>query len=54
MKAFTINRTVYKWAEYYMARMTDVIITITKEDYKAAQCMKLRKNGQVFYVPSRN
>jgi glycosyltransferase involved in cell wall biosynthesis len=46
-----INLTVLKWAEYFMARMTDVIITITKEDYKAAQRMKLRKDGQVFYVP---
>lgn len=49
--ASLINRTLFKWAEMWLARYTDVIITINREDYKAAQKFKLRKNGKVYYVP---
>lgn len=45
-----INRTVYKWAERIMARWTDAIITMNKEDFNAAQEFKLRKNGKVYFV----
>ena len=46
-----INRTLFKWAEMWMARFTDVIITINQEDYEAAQEFELKKNGKVYYVP---
>lgn len=46
-----INRTLFKWAEMWMARCTDVIITINQEDYEAAHKFKLKKNGKVYYVP---
>jgi glycosyltransferase involved in cell wall biosynthesis len=46
-----INRTLFKWAEMWMARYTDAIITMNEEDYKAAQKFKLRNNGKVYYVP---
>ncbi len=46
-----INRTIYKWAEIWLARYTDVIITINQEDYQAAKKFKLRNNGKVYYVP---
>ncbi len=46
-----INRTVFKWAEMWMAKYTDAIITMNEEDYQAAQKFKLRNNGQVYYVP---
>ncbi|MGM9974553.1 MAG: glycosyltransferase family 4 protein [Clostridiaceae bacterium] len=46
-----INNTVFKWAERIMARFTDVIITMNKEDYLAAQKFKLKKNGRIYYVP---
>lgn len=46
-----INRTLYKWAETYLAKKTDAIITINKEDYEAAMLMKLRSNGGVYYAP---
>lgn len=46
-----INRTIFKWAEMWMARYTDVIITMNEEDYKAAQKFKIRNNGKVYYVP---
>lgn len=46
-----INRTIFKWAEIWMARFTDAIITMNKEDYQAAQKFKLRNNGKVYYVP---
>ena len=46
-----INRTVFKWIEMLMAHYTDGLITINKEDYEAAQKMKLKDGGKVFYVP---
>lgn len=46
-----INRTVLKWAEQWMARYTDTIITINQEDYQTASKLKLRKGGKVYYLP---
>ena len=46
-----INRTVFKWAEMFMAHWTDAIITMNKEDYEAANKFKLRNKGHVYYVP---
>lgn len=45
------NRTALKWAEQIMARWTDVIITINKDDYEVAKTLKLKKGGKVYYVP---
>lgn len=45
------NRTVLKWIEFFMARWTDVILTMNKEDYEAALKMKLKKGGKVYYIP---
>lgn len=46
-----INRTLFKWAERWMARYTDALITINQEDYQAAHQFKLRNGGTVYYVP---
>lgn len=46
-----INRTVFKWAEMWLARYTDVIITINQEDYQTAQKFKLHKSGKIYYIP---
>ena len=46
-----IKNLIYKTAEKMMARMTDAIITINKEDYLAAQKFNLRGNGKVYFVP---
>lgn len=46
-----INRTVFKWAEMWLAHFSDAIVTINHEDYAAAQKFKLRNNGKVFYIP---
>lgn len=46
-----INRTVFKWAEKWLARYTDAIITINHEDYEAARKFRLRNNGRVYFVP---
>lgn len=46
-----VNRTIFKWIERWMARHTDVLITINKEDYEAAQKFTLKKGGRVVYVP---
>lgn len=44
------NRTVLKWAEKHMAKWTDAIITMNKEDYEAAKKFKLKKGGKVYFV----
>ena len=45
-----INRTVYKWEEDILAHYTDVLITITEEDYQAAQKLKLRSGRKPYLV----
>ena len=46
-----INRTLFKWAEMWMAHYTDAEITLNQEDYQVAQTLKLRKGGKVYYIP---
>ena len=45
-----INRTLFKWAEKWMAHHTDAIITMNQEDYEAAKKFRLRKGGKVYFV----
>ena len=45
-----INRTIYKWEEDILAHYTDVLITITEEDYQAAQKLKLRSGRKPYLV----
>lgn len=45
-----LNRTVYKLQEQLMAHWTDVLITITNEDYQAAQSFKLRSGKAPYLV----
>lgn len=45
-----VNRTVYKWEEDFLARYTDVLITITEEDYKAAQKIKIRSGRKPYLI----
>lgn len=40
---------LFKPVEFFMARLTDVLIVTNLEDYEAAQKMKVREN--VYYVP---
>lgn len=42
---------IFRWAEMWMARCTDAIITMNKEDYEAAKRFRLRNNGRVYYIP---
>lgn len=46
-----INKTLFKWAEMWMAHYTDAIITINHEDFQSAKILKLRNNGKTYYVP---
>ncbi|MCH4889727.1 glycosyltransferase family 4 protein [Acidaminobacter sp. JC074] len=46
-----INRSLYWVAEYYMAKMTDALITINQEDYEAGKKLNLKAGGKVFYIP---
>ncbi|MBR2354230.1 MAG: glycosyltransferase family 4 protein [Clostridia bacterium] len=45
-----MNRTLFKWAEMWMAHHTDAIITMNAEDYAAAKRFRLRKGGKVYFV----
>lgn len=47
--ATLLNRTIFKWAEKLLAYYTDVIITINKEDYHAAQNFNF--SGKVYHIP---
>ena len=46
-----INWLIYYPVERILAHLTDIIITINQEDFKIAKEFKLRKNGNVYYVP---
>lgn len=43
------NKLIYKNVETYMARKTDLLVSINKEDYAASKKMPLR--GKALYVP---
>ena len=45
-----INRTVYKWEEVILAHYTDALVTITNEDYQAAQTLKIRSERKPYLV----
>lgn len=45
-----INQTVYKWEELLLSWVTDCLITITEEDYKAAQKFSIRNDENVYMV----
>ena len=45
-----INRTLYKLEEILLARYTDALITITREDFLAAQKFKLRSGRKPYLV----
>lgn len=42
---------VFHWIEKVMARYTDAIVTINREDYEAAQKFILKENGKVYQIP---
>lgn len=46
-----IKNIIFKAIERYGAKYTDTLITINKEDYNAAKKFRLKKNGNVEYVP---
>ncbi len=47
-----LNWLLYYPIEKWLARYTDALITINKEDFEfATKKIKLRKNGKVYYVP---
>lgn len=45
------NWILYYSVEKWLAKKTDAIITINREDFAAAQKFKLKNNGKVFFVP---
>ena len=44
------NWLLYYTVEKWLARKTDAIITINKEDFERSKEFKLRNNGQAYYV----
>ena len=47
-----INWIMFYPAERYMAKRTDAIVTINKEDYNRANRFRLRNNGQIVQIHS--
>lgn len=45
-----MNRTIYKWEEEFLAHYTDVLITITEEDFQSARKLKLRSGRKPYLV----
>lgn len=45
-----INQTLFKWEEDILAHYTDVLITITEEDYRAAHKLKIRSGIKPYLV----
>lgn len=45
------NWLIYYPVEKWLAKKTDVIITINKEDFARARTFKLKNEGKVYYVP---
>lgn len=45
------NWLIYYPIEKWLAKKTDAIITINKEDYERAKRFKLKNNGKIYYVP---
>ena len=45
-----VNTLIYKTIEKLLAHKTDVIITMNSEDKEAAQELKLKKGGRVYFV----
>lgn len=45
------NWMIYYPIEKWLARKTDAIITINKEDFERARTFKLKNDGKVYYVP---
>lgn len=50
-KGAPFSSIIYKLAEGFLARYTDVLITINEEDYRAACRFKLREGGIVRKIP---
>lgn len=48
--ASLFNRTICRWEEEWLARYTDVLITITEEDYRAAQKLKIRSERKPYLI----
>ena len=46
-----VNRIIFRWIEEWMARYSDAIITINKEDFAAAKDFHYKKGGKAYYVP---
>lgn len=46
-----INLILYKTMERLLAHLTDVLVTINQEDYRAALKFKMKNGGAVFYTP---
>lgn len=49
--ASLINWLFYYPVERFMMRYTDVLLTITKEDYDRAYCFKRKSDQKVYYIP---
>ena len=47
-----MNWLLFYTAERFLARYTDIIVTINREDYIRAKKFRLKKNGEVYLIHS--
>lgn len=45
-----INQTLFKWGEKWLARSTDILLTINQEDFTSAQSFKFRNDGKLVLI----
>ena len=50
--ASIVNWALFYTAERFLARYTDIIVTINREDYIRAEKFRLKKNGEVYLIHS--
>lgn len=46
-----LTAMIYRMAEAYLAKYTDILVTINKEDYASAKKFRLRPGGKVYQIP---
>lgn len=46
-----LNNTLYKYVEKKLAKLTDGMILINREDFNNSKLLQLRNNGKKYYVP---
>ncbi len=46
-----INNSIFYWVEKLLARYTDILVVINREDYKSGGRFRLRDGGKLYHIP---